>query len=233
MMRKFAAIFPCLALILMMSIKAHADAESGTFDMSGQVTFTASTTTWASAVSPAGPNAFILFAGTGSFLTADGRSAVSTVTASDEPTGTSFAAQPFIGFTQDPTLPGLDIDSIDASFPGACGGPPFTSGTTCTLPSIPFVTITIDPGGDSSSLSWVYSGVTSDGLSDWSATFTSQFNGTPQAAQTDLADGGFQNSYSATVDVTPIPVAPAPEPSTWLLLSTALGLLMFRRKFVR
>ena len=44
MMRKFAAIFPCVALILMMSNKAHADAASGTFDMSGYVTITPSAT---------------------------------------------------------------------------------------------------------------------------------------------------------------------------------------------
>jgi hypothetical protein len=80
-------------------------------------------------------------------------------------------------------------------------------------------------------MTFEFSGVTADGLSDWTAIFTSQFNVPYQTVLSDFDDSGsFSNSYSAIVDVTQIPPVVTPEPPTWLLLSTALGLAAFWRK---
>lgn len=214
----------------MMSNKASADALSGTFDMSGIVTITTTTTTWKSDVSPNPADVFTLSGGGGSFGTTDGQNGISPLNTTTEPTGTMFTAQQFITFDVDSSLPKLDIDYIYAGGGGTADcTAPAVPGEMCTPSSLPYLTFTDD--SDGSTMTFEFSGVTADGLSDWTAIFTSQFNVPYQTVLSDFDDSGsFSNSYSAIVDVTQIPPVVTPEPPTWLLLSTALGLAAFWRK---
>jgi hypothetical protein len=213
---------------------------SGTFDMSGLITFTPTTTSWNSNVSPNAANFFTLSGGTGSFATANGQTAINSLNISIEPIGTTFTAQPFITFTQDPSLPGLDITFIYAGTGGSagCTAAP-AAGETCTLtpPGGSPYTFTDDPG-NSSTATFTYSGVTSDGLSQWTATLTSQFN---QPYQTVIAafgpggSGSVSNSYSGPATVSVIITSVAPEPSALILAGAGLiGLSVWSRsRFAR
>jgi len=78
---------------------------------------------------------------------------------------------------------------------------------------------------------WVLAGVTNDGLSTWTANFTAQFGVPFQTVLGNLASSGFvNNTYSATVTVTPN--AGVPEAGTMSLLGLGLVLVstLARRK---
>jgi hypothetical protein len=206
-----------------------ASALSGTFDMSGIISVTSSTISWTSDLSPFAPQTFTLTAGTGSFSAEDGQNGVADLNIATEPVGTSFAAIPFITFDVAP-LPALELNFINAGIDGSagCSASPAHGGQTCTPPN---------PGGSpfnfqnlsatQSTASFIFSGVTADGLSDWSAIFTSQFNNMSfqQVLATLAANNTVTNSYSAAVTVTPIPPVSTPEPTSALTLACGLGLL--------
>jgi hypothetical protein len=203
--------------------------------MSGIFTFTSTTTTWNSDVSPNPANFFTLSSGDGSFATANGQSAINSLNISTEPINTTFTQQPFITFTQDPSLPSLLINFIAEGTGGlaGCSEAP-ASGETCTLPTPGGSPYTFtDELGNTSGATFTYSGVTSDGLSDWTAVFTSQFNEPYQTVIAAFAPGGsgsVSNTYSANTTVTVIVTNAAPEPSALILAGFGLvGLSVWSR----
>jgi hypothetical protein len=205
-----------------------AAALSGTFDMSGTLTVTSTTISWTSDVSPFASQLFSLTAGTGSFSTEDGQDGVANLNIASEPVGTTFANTPFITFDVVPES-ALLLNRLNAGIDGTagCTASPAAAGQVCTPPN---------PGGSpfnfqnlsatQSTASFIFSGVTADGLSTWSATFTSQFNNMSfqQVLASLAASGSVSNSYSANVTVVPIPVS-TPEPTPAFMLACGLGLL--------
>jgi len=135
-----------------------------------------------------------------------------------------FANQNFISFDAAPLLPTLLINFIaEGVFSSAsCMAAP-APGQTCT-PNVPggspfsFINTSLN----TSSATFVFSGVTSDGLSTWQGVFTSQFNHNFQSVLASLATtGSVTNTYSGTITVTAIP-----EPNTLLLVFGAFGVLV-------
>lgn len=210
---------------------------TGTFDMSGEITVTATTITWNSDITPNALDFFTLSAGTGSFATANGQTAINGLTSSVSPVGTILSPpQPFITFTQDPSLPGLDLGFIFEGTGGSAGcSAPAAVGDTCTLPQpggSPFTFTDVSGGG--SVVNFVFAGVSSDGLSDWSAYFTAQFSEPYQTvlqAFTPGGSGSVNNSYSATTVANVAVTSSVPEPSAFILIGfglTTMGLLSRR-----
>jgi len=226
--------FLCATTVLVaMGSVASATPISGTFNMSGTVTVTATTMTWNSDVSPFAPGMFTLSSGAGSFAGADGQNAIDALNISTEPVGAAFAPAAFISFDVGPALPGLEVDFISAGIGGsaACSLAPAV-GQTCTPPNpggSPF-TFTNESLGQSGA-QWVVSGVTSDGLSAWTGVFSSQFNEPFQTVLSAFAMGGsgsVSNSFAATLTVT---VTPTPEPFPFVTLAFGLVVLVACRKY--
>jgi hypothetical protein len=210
-----------------------ASAISGTFNMSGTVTVTSTTIMWKSDLSPTfTPDMFSTTAAAGSFAGEDGQNTVDNLDISTEPVGTTFANTPFISFDVLPGLPDLDINFI---FPGVGGSADCTAapavGQTCT-PSNPggspfSFTNFPPPASIQTTAQFVFTGVTSDGLSSWEGVFTSGFNTPFQTVLAAFAPGGsgsVTNTFAGTITVTPL--ASTPESSPALMLASGMGLLL-------
>jgi hypothetical protein len=173
---------------------------------------------------------------TGSFTTLNGTNAtIRDLNKVQEPVGGSgFPAQLFISFDAGPLLPTLNINNIFDGFygPGGCLATPPAPGQTCTpdppiTPSLSPFNFVNNPGtnGPQATVSFAFSGVTSDGLSTFNANFTSQFNVPFQTVLSQLGSQGFvSNTYSGTVTVTPLTTTP--EPGSTVLMSIGLGLVL-------
>jgi len=203
---------------------------SGTFSMSGDVTVTRTTMVWNSDLSPTFTHdMFSQTLSAGSFAGEDGQNSVDDLNIASEPVGTAFADTPFITFDVIPGLPGLEINFIYAGVGGTsdCSAAPAV-GQTCTPPNpggSPF-TFTNDPPPNDmqSTAQWVFTGVTSDGMSDWRGVFTSQFDVPFQSVPSAFAPGGsgtVTNSFGATITV-----IPTPEPAPTFMMATGAGLLL-------
>lgn len=229
-------LFLFTALLLCASI-AIAAPIAGTFQMNGIVTATPTSFMW-DGVDGVTPNVFTLALGTGPFATEDGTNVVENLNNVSEPVNTPFPPQDFINFTVLAGLPSLDINFIPLGNGGTAGCSVPASGTvppqTCTPPipggsPITFQNNNVGGAVTGSSATWTFSGVTSDGESEWTAIFTSQFVG--QSYQNVLATlasvGHVTASYSANVTVSVIP-----EPGTVLTggLGALLALLFYRRR---
>ena len=214
-------------------ITLSASAISGTFNMSGTVTVTSTTIMWKSDLSPTfTPNMFSTTAAAGSFVGEDGQNTVDNLDISSEPVGTMFANTPFISFDVLPGLPDLDINFI---FPGVGGSADCTKapavGQTCT-PSNPggspfSFTNFPPPSSIQTTAQFVFTGVTSDGLSSWEGVFTSGFNTPFQTVLAAFAPGGsgsVTNTFAGTITVTPNVTTPESSPA--LMLGSGMGLLL-------
>jgi hypothetical protein len=240
------------AILPGLSTSLSAAAIFGTFDMTGYVTVTATTMTFSSdTTTPMTPNVFTLAAGTGSFAAEDGNNTIQNLNIATEPVGTSFANTQFIVFDQTPGLPDLDLNFIAAGQGGSAGCSEAPAATTppqsCTPPNpggSPFTFTNYSnpapPPPTVSGATWVVSGMTSDGLSTWTATFTSQFNEPFQDVLSAFAPGGsgsVGNTFSATATVTVTPIQSAvPEPASGFTTALGGGLVLVSltlRKFRR
>jgi hypothetical protein len=203
-----------------------ASALSGTFDMSGIITVSSSTISWTSDLSPFLPEMFSLTTGTGAFASEVGQNGISDLDSSSEPIGTTFVNTPFINFDVVPA-PSLLLNFISAGVDSSADCfAPAAANQTCTPPN---------PGGSpfnlqnlsssQSTASFALSGVTADGLSNWTGIFTVPFNDEPfqQVLATLNSAGSVTNSFSAEVTVTPVSTTPEPTPA--FMLACGLGLL--------
>ena len=208
---------------------------SGTFKMSG--TGAATIITWKSDLTPTfTPDMFSTTAATGSFAGEDGQNTIDNLDISSEPIGTEFADTPFIAFDVLPGLPGLDINFIYPGVGGsaACKAAPAV-GQTCTPANpggSPFTFTNFPPPRSiQTTAEFVFTGVTSDGLSEWEGVFTSGFNKPFQTVLAAFAPGGsgsVTNTFAGTITVTPI--SNAPEVSPALMLVSGLGLLLLLKR---
>jgi hypothetical protein len=219
----------------------------GTFDISGTVTFGQTSITWTNNVSPFPPNEGIVSSGTGIYSALDGTTAtIDDLNVATEPVGSSFPAQPFIGFGAAPELSPLLIYFIPAGVDSSadCAASPPAAGQTCTPallpPSLsPFSFQNTAPTPPSSTpgsaAQFVLQGVSADGLDAWTGIFTSQFSVPFQTVLEDIgAFGSVTNTYSATFTVNSASTS-VPEPSILLLLAVAFmsmaGVGRFARRF--
>jgi hypothetical protein len=208
-----------LATLLLGGVCADASASaiSGTFMMSGNVGL--SDTGFSSWIA-----AFAASGNSGDFASAAGSINVESISvfvgAANVPDFITFPSS---------SLPGLSLDFVPpgngSSAP--CLVQPPAPGQVCTPPSSPF-TFT-NTSANQSSLTWVFSGVTDDNLSTWTANFTTQFGSPFQTVLAQMAGGPLTTTYSATVNVTPIET-PVPEPGSMMLLGTGLSAAIVRMR---
>jgi hypothetical protein len=216
---------------------------SGTFNIAGTITVTPTSIAWTLNDVPFTPERATIGPGdTGDFTGLGGTQVViHNLSSGAEPVG-GFPAQPFISFLAAPSLPTLNINFI---FPGiyssaACATLPATVGQTCTPPGSPanpgspFNFVNNPPPaplGPQATATFVFTGVTSDGLENWQGNFTSQFTSSYQSVLAQLAStGSVSNTFSATFTLTPAG-NPVPEAGTMSLLG--LGLVGFSMKLRR
>jgi len=209
----------------------------GTFNIAGTITVTPTTITWTLNDPPfTADKATIGPGGTGGFAGLGG----TTVTIHDlnnatEPVGVSFPSQPFISFDAGPSLPTLNINFIFGGIYNAsqCGTLPAAVGQTCTTPGSPFNFVNNPPPpplGPQATATFVFMGITSDGLENWQGNFTSQFTVPYQSVLAQLAStGSVTNTFSASFTLNPI--STVPETGTLGLLG--LGLVAVSMKLRR
>ena len=229
---RFALVASALIVLLPPSA-AWADTTVGTFDISGNLTFSSTSMAW-------GGTATIASGPTGIFSTLGGASVGMTNLASaTEPVGSTFSPQSFLSFTSDPSLSALLINFVFAGIDGtaSCTAAP-APGQVCTPSFLSGYPQALNfqnlpgPFGLGSSVTWDLSGVSADGTELWGAIFTAQFNAPYQTLLATLAmDGSVPTSYSAAFTVMGSPTSTAPEPSTIALLGAGLfGLIGAARR---
>jgi len=201
---------------------------TGTFNISGTITVTPTTIMWTLGSSPFTPDKATIDSGsTGGFGPVEGTLVtIRDLNNATEPVGVPFPAQPFISFDAAPAFPTLNINFI---YPGIyssanCGTLPATVGQSCTLAGSPFSFVNNPPPaplGPQATATFVFTGVTSDGLENWQGNFTSQFSIPYQQVLANLAStGSVTNTFSATFTLTPN--TGVPEAGTMSMLGLGL-----------
>jgi hypothetical protein len=218
----------------------------GDFNIAGSITVTNTTITWANTTAGLTPQqAQVGGSGlTGSFLAA--ALGGTTVTINDltraqepvfdpsQPFSPPLPAQPFITFLA-PSAVAFPVLNITELFNGlfsaaGCAAAPPGPGQLCT----PGPPVTPNPSpfsfvnnqGGTSTASFVFAGVTSDGLANWTGVFTAQFTHpfqTVLAAFGPNGSGSVTNTFSAAFTLTP---AGVPEPGSMALMGLGLGLVV-------
>jgi hypothetical protein len=205
--------------------------------MSGNFGITSSSVSFSSLTNVS--DQFTLGGGTGSFAGSDGTNDVNSISGAVNPVNTAFTPTVFISFPSGPAQT-LNLDFIDAGVNPStgCAATPPAGGQTCTPAAVSGQILSMlnldNTSANASTVSWTVSGVTSDGLSTWSALFTAQFIVPYQTLLAEIAAGDtVTDTYSATVDVTPN-VSPTPEPGTLVLFGSGLlGVAGLIRRKVR
>jgi hypothetical protein len=230
-------IIRSMPAFLMLASAAYAAPIVGTFNIAGTITVTPTAISWTLDSAPFTPNKATIAGGaTGGFIPVQGTLAtINNLNLLTEPVGSLFPPQPFLSFDAAPAFPTLNINFI---FPGLftsaqCATLPAAVGQTCTPPGSLFSLTNNPPGpptGPQGTASFVFSGVTSDGLENWRGNFTSSFTVPYQTVLASLAtNGSVSQTFAATFVLTP---AETPEPSTMAMLGIALcGLSVAVRKF--
>src|SRR5947209_7460888 len=196
---------------LLLAGAAYAAPIAGTFNIAGTITVSPTAISWTLDSAPFTPNKATIAGGaTGNLTSVQGTLAsISNLDLSTEPVGSLFPPQQFIRFDAAPAFPTLDVNFIFPGLftPAQCTTLPPAVGQTCTPAGSLFSLTNIPPGppvGPQSTASFVFTGVTSDGLSNWQANFTSSF---PVPYQTVLAalaaNGSVSQTFAGTFVITP------------------------------
>jgi hypothetical protein len=220
----------------LLSARLPAAPITGTFNISGTITVTPTTITWNLGSSPFTPDKATIDSGsTGSFTAVEGTLiTIRDLNSATEPVGTTFAPQPFISFDAAAGFPTLNLNFIYPGIysPAACGAAPAVS-QTCTLPGSPFNFVNNPPSppdGPQATATFVFTGLTNDGLERWQGNFTSQFTVPYQTVLNQLNTvGSVTNTFSATFTLTPN--TGVPEAGTMSMLG--LGLVAVSAKLRR
>jgi len=239
-------------LALACSATLSASPISGQFTIAGSITVTATTITWTNTNPGLTPDqASIGGTGlTGSFLAAnlggttvsilDLNRAAEPVFSPSAPFSPPGPAQQFITFNA-PSAAAFPMLNITEVFHGifsnlACGAAA-TVPQVCTpdTPGNPSPFSFVNTSASASFGSFVFSGVTSDGLATWRGVFSTQFLTSYQDVLAGLLrTGSVTNTYSATFEVVQ---AGVPEPGSMALMGLGLGLVVLsvglRRQFSR
>jgi hypothetical protein len=164
---------------------------------------------------------------------------INQLTSSVEPVGSPFSDPNFLSFLAGDLLPSLTLTFIPAGVDGAgsCLASP-ALGQTCTptfgSPATPGpfnFQNTGTPSSITSSASFGFNGVTSDGLDTWTGVFTSQFTTPYQTVLGNLSTNGMvANSVSGTITFTSVPEPGALSLMGAGLLLMALGGARIRRR---
>jgi hypothetical protein len=160
---------------------------------------------------------------------ADGANIFSQMDPPDTPP--SFPAVPFMSFNNDGITTVLQLTKfpLGVDGPGQCALPP-AAGQICTVPGSPFNLQNLT--ATSSSITWTMGGVSADGRSTWTGTFSSQFNDIPyQTVLNNSNITGFAtDGFSGQITLVEIP-----EPGTVPMLVGAgmIACAALLRRFTR
>jgi hypothetical protein len=132
-----------------------------------------------------------------------------------------FAATPFMSFNNGGVTTVLEINFIPAGINGVagCSATPPAAGQVCTpagsLFNLQNLTAT------SSTVGWLFQGVTNDSSATWTGIFTSQFNNIPfQTVLAAVSTNGFEsNTFAGQITLT---IVPEPGTLSFLLLGTGM-----------
>jgi len=200
----------------------------GTFNIAGTITVTPTTITWMLNETPfTAEKATIGPGDTGGFAGLGGTTiTIHNLNTATAPVGVSFPSQPFISFDAGPSLPTLNLNFIFGGIYNAsqCAGLTPAVGQTCTTPGSPFNFVNNPPPppqGPQATATFVFMGITNDGLENWQGNFTSQFTVPYQSVLANLgANGSVTNTFSASFTLSP--VSTVPETGTLGLLGLGL-----------
>jgi hypothetical protein len=242
---KLRIIVTTACAVGLLCVNASASPLSGVFNLNGGLVLSPTGIAWTLPVAPFTlEKSLIQGAPTGSFSGMAGDVVTThTVNFATEPVGVAFPPSSFLSFDTAPGLPSLDLTDIASGIYGSgqCFVQPPAVGQTCTPAAGPYTFLNLvnnpppAPIGPQATMTFVLSGVTSDGLSDWQAIFVTQFTGPYQTILAELATGSvFSTTFGATVTVTarnvdPTPT-PVPEPTSLGLVAVGLIGLVGRRR---
>ena len=215
---------------------------SGSFELDGSVTVSATTISWSS---QGGAGTAFLTGATGAYAAANNSFIdITTLTNPPDLVGQKFTDTAFITFPSAPSLGALDINFIftGVDSTAGCAATPPAAGQMCTPPITqngstvpgPF-NMQNNPGtnGPQATITWSFAGDAINGGSvggTWNGNFTSQTN---VPFQTLLAQLGSSGSVTETFSESTMVVAVSSVPEGGTFALVGLGLVVFSRGLAR